>query len=422
MKRLTILFFLVALTACSTQKYTPIRENEPITIYATSDLHYIDPSLTGEQFDKAQTTSDGKLSIYIDELTGAMHDRVIQDQPHFLIITGDLTFNGEKISHNSLAAVLKSIKDKGIYPLVIPGNHDILNAHAIDYSKEELYYTPYITAEDFKNIYNDFGYSDASSTDETSLSYLFKVNDQLWFFMLDSNTYDKNNMFAPSSLGRIKDETIEWMDNELKRKASDTNVIIFMHHPLYKMTSVNGMEIENAPELTEVLHKYNISMVFSGHLHAQNYIEKDGITNFSLASLSVYDHHINRITIDNDRLTLKTVSLDLEAYAKDKQIDDPFFDNFADNAFAYFQKYSTVRMNQQHDDDISDELFAEIIKLKGAVNCYEFAGKGHLIDNLINDSGLKEEVERYRNSYTQSIYDIKTYFNKDATKFDTQFK
>lgn len=422
MKRLTILLFLVFLTACSAPKYTPISEDEPITIYATSDLHYIDQSLTGDLFDEAQKTSDGKLSIYVDELVKAMSDKTISDQPDFLIITGDLTFNGEKLSHRSLADILETIKKKGVYPLVIPGNHDILNAHAIDYSKEELYYTPYITDDEFKEIYHDFGYSDASSLDDASLSYLFKVNDKLWFFMLDSNTYEKNNMFAPSSLGSIKDATVDWMNRELAAKGDDTEVIVFMHHPLYKMTSVNGMEIEDNDRFSDLLAANDISMIFSGHLHAQNYIEKGGITNFSLASLSVYDHHLNRITIDGDQLQLETIGLDMETYAAKAGLDDPFFTDFEKNAFAYFQKYSTTRMSSVHDDDISDDLFAELIKLKGAVNCYEFAGKGDQIKNLIEKSGLEEEVERYKNSYTQSIFDIMAYFDKDATKFNTQFK
>lgn len=147
MKKILILFLLV-LTGCSST-YAPYPEGTTIRMFITSDLHYLDQSLYGSRaFIEAQKKSDGKLSIYNNELLFELLEETKSAEPTFLIITGDLTYNGEQASHSSLADYLSKLKKNGIYPLVVPGNHDILNAMAIDYSKEELYYTPYITKDD----------------------------------------------------------------------------------------------------------------------------------------------------------------------------------------------------------------------------------------------------------------------------------
>ena len=137
MKKILTLFLLV-LTGCA-YSFTPYPKDTTIRMFITSDLHYLDQSLYGSRtFIESQKKSDGKLSIYNNELLFELLEESKSAEPAFLIITGDLTYNGEKASHSSLADYLSKLRKNGIYPLVVPGNHDILNAMAIDYSKEEL--------------------------------------------------------------------------------------------------------------------------------------------------------------------------------------------------------------------------------------------------------------------------------------------
>ncbi len=419
MKRLLILVLVLLLSGCA-KAYEPIDINKDVRIMLTSDLHFIDASLIGsDAFLETQKKSDGKLSIYINELADALKEETLRQRPDFLIISGDLTYNGEKISHEKLSEILKDIKRNGTYPLVIPGNHDILNAMAIDYSKEELYYTPYITAEDFKTIYHEFGYEDAASKDDSSLSYLFKVNDKLWFFMLDTNTYDKNNMFAASSEGYLKEETMAWMKEVLKEKDPSTKVIAFTHHPILNMTSMSDYVITNQSTVKDFFLDNGIRLVFSGHIHAQNYKEEDGLINFASSSLSVYDHHYNDITITPDGdLELKAVKLDMEKYADEHDLKDDFFSDFDNNAFTYFKEGSTARFSPYYDPEEIDETdLLKLYDLMGTLNCYEFSGQGHKIKDLISDDDLKL-IEKYKNSYAEGLFKIIKYFDKDATRFN----
>ena len=409
MKKCLILFLVFFLAACQ-QAYEPLGEDETVNIVMTSDIHYLDKSLFGSKaFVEAQTKSDGKLSIYNNELVDELLKEAKDKSPHFLIITGDLTYNGEAKSHESLAQKLKELKKSGVYPLVIPGNHDILNAMAIDYSKEELYYTPYITIEDFKEIYQDFGFADAIASDPNSLSYLFKASEELYFLMLDSNTYDRNNNFAPSDDGMIKKETLAWAKEVLKDK-KDKAVIAFMHHPVLDLADISSYMLENDEEVFTFFKDYNIKLSFSGHIHIQNYKEKEGHTNFGIASLCVFDHHYLELTYRNGKIDLKTTVLDMEDYS-----DDPFFEDFDKKAHDYFKEYSTVRLLQSCLENEEDEDFAYYLRaLRGEANCLEFSGYGNKIKELYTNDPLYERIRESDNACAIALRQRANFFKEEA--------
>ncbi len=409
MKKCLILFLVFFLAACQ-QAYEPLGEDETVNIVMTSDIHYLDRELFGSKaFEDAQKSSDGKLSIYNNELLDELIQETKDKAPHFLIITGDLTYNGEAKSHESLAKKLEELKKTGVYPLVIPGNHDILNAMAIDYSKEELYYTPYITDEDFQAIYANCGYNDALSKDPASLSYLFEASEDLLFLMLDSNTYERNNNFAPSEVGMIKEETLAWAKEELN-KYQDKTVIAFMHHPVLNLADMQSYMLENAEEVLAFFIEYDIKLSFSGHIHIQNYHKEQGHTNFGIASLDVYDHHYLEATYDQGRFDLSSTSLAMEGYN-----DDPFFINFDQNSYDYFKEYSTSRMLASCLEDEPDEDFAYYLKdLRGRANCLEFSGYGNKIKELYTNDPLYERIRESDNACAIALRQRANFFKEEA--------
>ena len=63
---------------------------------------------------------------YASEIIDVLIDEVIKYKPNGgLIICGDLTYNGEMVSHIDLMKKLQKIIDNKINIYVIPGNHDI---------------------------------------------------------------------------------------------------------------------------------------------------------------------------------------------------------------------------------------------------------------------------------------------------------
>jgi 3',5'-cyclic AMP phosphodiesterase CpdA len=136
--KLAILVFLIfVLGGCNGQsialkKDYKIKSGKDIVFYTATDLHYLSKGLTdnGEAFNKFISSGDGKQLKYIDEIFNAFTYNIKTTKPDVLIISGDLTNNGEKQSHLDLAKKLKTIEESGTPVYVIPGNHDISNPYA----------------------------------------------------------------------------------------------------------------------------------------------------------------------------------------------------------------------------------------------------------------------------------------------------
>lgn len=159
-KLIIIFCFMLVMFGCtSSTEY--IMESEallkgsPVKLMVATDIHYLSTELVenGSKFDNMYLYSDGKQMNYINEITEAFIEEVIEKKPDVLILSGDLTFNGEKKSHEELAEKLRVIIDNGIRVLVTPGNHYIKNYNAIGFNYDSIYSVDNITAKDFKNIY-----------------------------------------------------------------------------------------------------------------------------------------------------------------------------------------------------------------------------------------------------------------------------
>lgn len=248
-----------------------LEEEKLPQIIIASDLHILAKELSdgGEAYQKKLASDDGKVVPYSEELVAAFLDDVMEKHPTALVLSGDLTFEGEKLSHQRLAELLKPVQEAGIQVLVIPGNHDINNAkYAAAYMGEEVWETEIITAEDFAEIYGDYGYNQAVSRDEHSLSYLYPLDEQNWLMMLDTNQYDPINLVS----GDIKPETYEWMKEQLElAKEAGVLVIPVGHHNLLQESRLYTSEcvIESNSSAVWLFGEYQLPLYISGHLHAQ---------------------------------------------------------------------------------------------------------------------------------------------------------
>ena len=74
-------------------------------IMITSDIHYLSDKLHDDDiaYQYMLSNSDGRLTQYCDVILSAFIEEVLQQKPDVLIISGDLSFNGEKLSHQDLA-------------------------------------------------------------------------------------------------------------------------------------------------------------------------------------------------------------------------------------------------------------------------------------------------------------------------------
>ena len=175
------------------------------SFFHLSDVHVTAPELIkskGKAWEKFNTNGpnlyDESLQLFKSSL-----DSVRAARPDFLIISGDMTKDGEKVGHKLVAGLFAEIQNEGIKVFVIPGNHDVDNPFARYYDGDSVWYAEPTTSKDFAEIYADFGYNDAVSRDETSLSYIVYPYKDLALLCMDSNDFAEDRLVWPVKYGYI---------------------------------------------------------------------------------------------------------------------------------------------------------------------------------------------------------------------------
>lgn len=334
------------------QIWTPEPEEPyvPPKVVLATDLHYQSREAGdgGEAFQLFVERGDGKVVEYLPELLEAFIDEVIELQPSALVLSGDITMNGERMNHEELSCKLARVEEAGIPVLVIPGNHDINNTNAAVYYGSEKAEAPSIDGEDFYEIYHAYGYDDALSRDEASLSYVYKLDEKNWLLMLDSCQYDPKNLVE----GRIKEETLAWMEEELQ-KAQEQGIFVLpiAHHNLLAQSRMYTTQcaMENNGQVIDLLQKYRLPLFFSGHLHVQRIRkhksepgvpdEAYGIREIITDALSIPPCQYGLITWEEDgSITYATQAVDVSAWARKTGSTDPNLLDFEAWSSEYIQE------------------------------------------------------------------------------------
>lgn len=401
-----------------TSKSMPVTSSpSSFDVYVATDMHYLSPSLHdgGTAFQKYIESGDSKLLQYSDELMDAWTAQVITDHPQAVILSGDLTNNGEQASHIGLAEKLEHIERAGIQVLVIPGNHDILNPWARSFKGESQYKTDYITDKEFREIYNSFGYGEALDSDQDSLSYVAKITDQLWVLMLDTSQYlDNLELGYPKTNGGISASTLKWISEQAKSARSNgAEVIAVMHHNLLEHTVFSmGFTLDNAEQVFNVLNDSKIYLALSGHIHIQDIRSYDGITDIATSALEVYPYQFGALHFDTGASTVdyQTKSVDVEHWSRQNKVKNEDLKQFNEYGKAFFHSQSFSKAaDGLKDQGFTEQQIKDMAEAMAELNLHYFAGTVNEMDeNVLNSVGMKlwEQAEsQFLSRYVQSMAD-----------------
>ncbi|OKP96867.1 metallophosphoesterase [Paenibacillus sp. P46E] len=377
----------------------------PVTFWVATDTHYLDKDLQdgGAAFQAYVNGGDGKILPYSDELMEALVYDTQQKKPGFLILSGDLTNNGEASSHKKLAEKLKRVEASGTDVYVIPGNHDLNNPWARSFTADKQVVAEHITPEDFTKLYSDFGYSEAISRDKDSLSYLVQAAPGLYLLMIDSSQYANNESYGfPQTDGRILPSTLSWMDECAKLAAEkQASIITVMHHNLLSHTSmsVSGFKLNNSQETMKTLRKDGLNLVLSGHIHMQDIARDpdpttDGtagsgdppVYDIATSAMAVNPHQYGAMRFDpaTRAVTYHTAAVDVEGWAKATGNTDPHlmaFKSYAEGVFAG-QSYNKA-MARLKDSTFSESEKQSMAEVMARLNVNYFAGTaGSALDEI----------------------------------------
>ena len=128
---------------------------ESLKMAVISDVHLMAPSLLKQDGEalEAYIANDRKLLREGPRLVREATARILDESPEVLLITGDLTKDGETVSHLYLRdSCLAPMRDAGIRIFVIPGNHDVNNPHAVEFDGDHATRVATPSAEEFAEI------------------------------------------------------------------------------------------------------------------------------------------------------------------------------------------------------------------------------------------------------------------------------
>lgn len=308
---------LLAVIAALPVKGNTVMNDTGVKIMVISDPHLLAPSLVGNSMATKQlAANDMKLVLESDLIVGRMVDEIIKEKPQLLLITGDLTFNGSRASHERLVSHLERLEQAGVRTLVIPGNHDINCPYSKSYSGEVAEPVATVSSEEFAQLYSRCGYGAGSKRDPNSLSYTCEPVDGLMLLCIDSNRYSENRRgingekVVYHNEGAVKPETLEWMKQQLaKAQVDGKRVIALMHHHLVEHIDgeaklLPNYIVANHEQVAKVLRDGGVKVVFTGHLHITDAATIDGITDVATGSASTYPLPMRTITVSPGLETL----------------------------------------------------------------------------------------------------------------------
>ncbi len=390
----------------------PEKEDDGIRnpeIIIATDIHYLAKELTdfGEAFEQMEKSEDGKVISYVWEITDAFLDAVVAKNPQVLILSGDLSLNGELYSHEALAQKLERVEREGIDVVVIPGNHDINNPRAAAFQGSTKVPTETTSREQFRSIYGEFGYDEALSNDPSSLSYIYELPDGTWLFMLDSCQYE-----SPFTVGgMIRTETYEWMEEWLETAYNDNhNVIAVAHHNLLDESRIyeKNCTIEHAERLEELLADWGVTLFLSGHLHVQHYREAEytGIEEIVTSALSISPCQYGVLKyFDPETFDYHTETVDVTSWADREGNPDVNLQNFASYADSFLQEsyYESAYSNLQN-KELTEEERQTMAEYYALLNVYAVAGRAEELMTWALSAPARELWQEYNRTDIQSMY------------------
>ena len=278
-----------------------------VKIVVLTDLHTMAPELLVNDGTAWQNylASDRKLVDCSRELLNAAVSKIKNDiRPDAVLVTGDLTKDGEVLSHQYLWARLTQLVDAGIKVSVIPGNHDFGTGNAKFYNGDNTTNANVLSRTEFATMYAYCGYK-GSKRDPNSLSYCRELFPGLVVIGIDSGTD-----------GVIPDESLTWIESQAKEcYQKGKQVIAMIHHPLvpHFQGSETFMPVSYLSDYENVRNRLadaGVRMVLTGHFHTSD-IATDfnadltkSIIDVNTGSLVTYPCHYRVLEFSDDMLSV----------------------------------------------------------------------------------------------------------------------
>ena len=254
---------------------------KPLRIALAADLHFYPAELAGgynqafrdDNYDLGKPAEQSEALVHAALATLKLKAK--KEGLDALVIAGDLTRNGEYDAHVRLAALLvKFQRESGVRVLVVPGNHDLNNPDAAEYTTGERLSARGTTPAEFLELYKALRPRGARYCPSNPLSYAVDLGRDYRLIAVDTCKYDENGHSLIS--GAVDPEHLKWILNECAKARRAGKIILgAMHHNLaeqvgYQAAVFKGYLLDDHIRVREALADAGMRFHFCGHTHRGN--------------------------------------------------------------------------------------------------------------------------------------------------------
>lgn len=278
-----------------------------------ADTHHYSKTLgvSGKAF-VLRSDSDQKCLKETGEIIDSAFEYLGKSECDAVCIAGDLTNDGERVSHGEFREKLYKLKEhKKVY--AVTATHDwCCDKNPRRFDGENVYTdVPTLNHNEIYDFYKDFGINDAFSEYKTTLgpaSYAVNVGEHITLLGLID---DKNGR---NSAGYKKDH-LDWICEQIRFAKKMGRVPVAMEHHLL-IPHITPLFTKGAcsPDREKIINAFadaGLKVIIVGHSHIQRidrHLSPNGneIYEINVGSLVGYPAPMVTVTADGKKITVKT--------------------------------------------------------------------------------------------------------------------
>ena len=394
--------------------------------YLITDTHFFATELgcSGEEYE-AFMHYEQKCFAETESINNSVFEWLKNaDEADTLLIAGDLSFNGEKRSHEKFLELLYDLKASGKKIYVVTADHDYQDEEWETFAfGENGRYSPERTLRtELFGMYRDFGFGDAIAADEENLCYVAQLSEDVRLLCLNCD-YKENGKYY------FKSGQWEWIKEQTKKAREDNQTMIAMCHypilpgqPLFSL--ISPMIIKDAYEFATFLADEGVKMIFTGHMHNQsiNYIDTEKgnrLYDITTGAVIADPAIIRHVTISDGKAEIKSIPTpDFEWDTNDcKQYLKDMFDRMIVNVLTDMRDDTKRVMRKLRIKD--NESTEKIIRTAGKIICsIEVGTLANMLLLRCDKSIRKTRVLDYATELVRGVFEGNQNFTEGTPKGD----
>ncbi len=242
---------------------------KPFKFFVITDTHYFAKSLSacGKPYEEFMDFEQ-KCFAETPYINDAVFDYLAkQTEADTILIAGDLSFNGEKASHEEFVMLLDKLKDAGKDVYVVTAGHDI-EQNPFEYIEDGRQPVEGVKFSDLYDYYRDFGFDKAISFYRENLSYVAQLADGVRLLVLCNDSAEQKNI-------AYTDELLSWAKEQMDKAKADGQMMFAMeHYPVLPgqpiLSLIPDARQKESKKLYTLLADNGVHLIFTGHMHNQS--------------------------------------------------------------------------------------------------------------------------------------------------------